>query len=540
MIGLDLGIKSMVITSDGHTYGNPKFFAKDEKKLARAQRQHAKKKKGSKNREKARRKVARLHARIQDRRRDYQHKLSTHIIRENQAVCQEAPMSDSISHLNIPGEKSRELMARRQQFVARGLSNTMSVFAAKAEGAIIEDVDGNRFIDFAGGIGTMNIGHSRPEVIRAIVEQAEKFTHTCFSVMMYEPYVILAERLVKLTPGDFPKKAIFFNSGAEAVENAVKIARYATGRPAIIVFEHGFHGRTLMTMTMTAKVRPYKYRFGPYAPEVYRAPFPYPYRMDMTPEQSSQFCIKELERMLLDEIAPDQVAAMIIEPVQGEGGFIIAPPGFLSALKALCEKHDILFIADEIQTGFCRTGKMFAVEHEGVVPDLMIIAKSMGAGMPISGVIGRSDIMDAPPPGTLGGTYSGNPVACAAALAVLDLYEQEDLATRSQQIGQAVMETFTRLQQRFAFIGDVRGLGGMVAMELVKDRTTKEPDAQLTGAILTAAHERGLVLIRAGMYDNVIRVLVPLCVTDEQLQQALAILEDAVASAATPAPTSAS
>jgi 4-aminobutyrate aminotransferase / (S)-3-amino-2-methylpropionate transaminase / 5-aminovalerate transaminase len=441
-------------------------------------------------------------------------------------------MSDDVPQLNIPGEKSRALLARRQEFVARGVSATINVFAAKADGAIIEDVDGNRFIDFAGGIGTMNIGHTRPEVTRAIIEQAEKFTHTCFSVMMYESYIELAERLTKLTPGDFPKKALFLNSGAEAVENAVKIARYATGRPAIIAFDNAYHGRTLMTMTMTAKVKPYKYRFGPYAPEVYRAPFPYPYRMNMTPAEASHFCLQELERMFVGEVAPDQVAAVVIEPVQGEGGFMIAPPGFLRDLKLLCEKYGILFIADEIQTGFCRTGKMFAVQHDGVVPDLLLVAKSMGAGMPISGVIGSADLMDAPLPGMLGGTYSGNPVACAAALAVLDLYEQENLAARSRTIGQIILDRFSQLQQQYAFIGDVRGLGGMVAMELVKDRTTKEPNTQATNEILAAAHRRGLILIKAGMYDNVIRVLVPLCVTDEQLQQALDIIDAAVRVAA--------
>src|SRR5437764_7168947 len=308
-------------------------------------------------------------------------------------------MSDSTPYLQIPGAKSRELMARRNEFVARGVSSAMNVFAAKADGAIIEDVDGNRYIDFAGGIGAMNIGHARPEVTQAIAEQAARFTHTCFSVMMYEPYVALAERIVKITPGSFPKKALFFNSGAEAVENGVKIARYATGRPAIIVFDNAFHGRTLMTMTMTSKVKPYNYRFGPFAPEVYRAPFSYAYRMNMTPQQASQACIQELERMFDGDVAPDQVAAVVIEPVQGEGGFMVAPPGFLLALKALCEQYGILFIADEIQTGFCRTGKMFAVEHDGVVPDLMIIAKSMAAGMPLSGVVGRAHIMDAPPPG---------------------------------------------------------------------------------------------------------------------------------------------
>lgn len=447
-------------------------------------------------------------------------------------------MSDSIAKLNIPGPKSKELMKRRHEVVARGVSSTMPVFAAKAEGAIIEDVDGNQFIDFAGGIGAMNIGHARPEVTRAIAEQAAKFTHTCFAVMMYEPYIELAERLIKLTPGNFPKKAAFFNSGAEAVENAVKVARYATNRPAIIVFDNAYHGRTLLTMTMTAKVKPYKYRFGPYAAEVYRAPFPYPYRMNMTAQEANDYSIKELERMFVGEVAPDQVAAIVIEPVQGEGGFMVAPPGFLRALKTLCEKHGILFIADEIQSGFCRTGKMFAVEHDGVEPDITIVAKSMGAGMPISGIIGRADIMDAPTAGMLGGTYSGNPVACAAALAVLDIYEKEDLATRSQQIGDQVMKCFSDLQKRFSFVGDVRGLGGMVAIELVKDATTKEPDAHLASAVMNEAHQRGLLLIKAGMYDNVIRVLVPLSITDDQLQHALAILEEAITTAANLTPSS--
>ena len=441
-------------------------------------------------------------------------------------------MSEHIPHLDIPGAKSRELLARRNEFVARGVASTMNVFAARADGAIIEDVDGNRYIDFAGGIGAMNIGHARPEVTKAIAEQAAKFTHTCFSVMMYEPYVALAERIVKLAPGNFSKKAIFFNSGAEAVENAVKIARYATGRPAIITFDNGYHGRTLMTMTMTAKVKPYKHRFGPFASEVFRTPFPYPYRMNMSPQDASAFCIQELERKFIGEVAPDQVAAVVIEPVQGEGGFMVAPPGFLRAIKAVCEKHDILFIADEIQSGFCRTGEMFAVQHDQVEPDLMIIAKSMGAGMPISGVVGRADILDAPPPGTLGGTYSGNPVACAAALAVLDLYEQEDYAARSREVGRAVTERFLKLQEKYSLVGDVRGLGGMVAMELVKDRKTKEPDSHAASDVLAAAHKRGLVLIKAGMYDNVLRVLVPLCITDDQLKEGLDIFEDAFASVA--------
>jgi 4-aminobutyrate aminotransferase / (S)-3-amino-2-methylpropionate transaminase / 5-aminovalerate transaminase len=441
-------------------------------------------------------------------------------------------MSDATSHFDIPGTKSRELLQRRQEYVARGVSSTMNVFAAKADGAIIEDVDGNRYIDFAGGIGVMNIGHARPEVTKAIAEQAANFTHTCFSVMMYESYVALAERIVKIAPGNFAKKAIFFNSGAEAVENAVKIARSASGRPAIITFDNAFHGRTLMTMTMTSKVKPYKYGFGPFAPEVYHAPFPYPYRMGLDAQVASAYCIQEIERMFVGDVAPEQVAAIVVEPVQGEGGFIPAPAGFLRSLKGLCEKYGILFVADEIQSGFCRTGRMFAVEHDGVEPDLLIIAKSMGAGMPISGVVGRAEIMDAPLPGQLGGTYSGNPVACAAALAVLDLYEKEDLAARSREIGHAVTERFSKLQERFPMVGDVRGLGGMVAMELVKDRTTREPDAHAASDVLAAAHRRGLVLIKAGMYDNVLRVLVPLCVTDEQLKQGLDIFEDSLAAVA--------
>jgi 4-aminobutyrate aminotransferase/(S)-3-amino-2-methylpropionate transaminase len=404
----------------------------------------------------------------------------------------------------------------------------MNVFAAQADGAIIKDVDGNLYIDFGGGFGVMNIGHTRPEVTRAIAEQAERFTHTCFGAMMYESYIILAQRLTSLVPGDFPKKAVFFNSGAEAVENAVKIARYATGRPAIIVFDNAFHGRTLMTMTMTAKVKPYKDRFGPYAPEVYRVPFPYSYRMHKTPQEASAYCLAELERIFVGGVSPDEVAAMVVEPLQGEGGFIPAPAGFLRALKEICERHGILFIADEIQTGFCRTGRMFAVEHENIAPDLMTIAKSMGGGMPISGVVGRAEIMDAPPPGTLGGTYSGNPVACAASLAVLDLCEREDLAARSCAIGRTVTQRFTHLQERFPSIGDVRGLGGMIGIEIVKDPTTREPDKQLTSSILAEAHAHGLLLIDAGMYGNVIRVLVPLCVTDAQLEQGLDILEQAI------------
>ncbi|QBD76597.1 4-aminobutyrate--2-oxoglutarate transaminase [Ktedonosporobacter rubrisoli] len=426
------------------------------------------------------------------------------------------------------GKKSADLLAQRDQYIARAVHSETDIFAERAEGAVIEDVDGNHFIDFAVGHGAVNIGHSRPEIVKAVVEQAEKFMHTSFTAVMYESYVALARRLAAITPGKFAKKAAFFTTGAEAVENAVKIARFATGRPAIIVFDQAFHGRTLLAMTMTARVKPYKYGFGPYAPEVYRAPFPYEYRMDGTPEEITKRCIDELKRLFVGGVAPDKVAAVVVEPVQGEGGMIPPTPGFLPALKAICEEHGILFIADEIQSGFCRTGRMFAVEHENVVPDLIVLAKSLGAGMPISGVIGRAEIMDALPSGSLGGTYSGNPLACVAALAVLDLFEKEDMAAKSRETGKIVIQRLKKLQERVPAIGDVRGLGGMIGIEFVKDPQTREPDPELVNRILAESHRRGLVLVSAGIYDNVIRILAPLSTTPEQLEKALSIFEEAI------------
>jgi 4-aminobutyrate aminotransferase/(S)-3-amino-2-methylpropionate transaminase len=442
-------------------------------------------------------------------------------------------MSSSHTPGEMIGKNSEALLAQRDQWIARAVHSDTEIFAARAEGAIVEDVDGRRYIDFAVGHGAVNIGHARPEITRAITEQAAKFTHTSFTAIMYEPYITLAQRLATLTPGTFPKKAALFTTGAEAVENAVKIARYATGRPAIIVFDQAFHGRTLLAMTMTARVKPYKDGFGPYAPEVYRAPFPYPYHMAGTPEEITRHCIDELKRLFIGGIAPEKVAAVVVEPVQGEGGMIVPTPGFLPALKALCEEHGILFIADEIQSGFCRTGRMFAIEHEGVVPDLMVLAKSLGAGMPISAVVGRAEVMDALPPGSLGGTYSGNPVSCVAALAVLDLFEQEDMAARSFETGALIIEHLTQLQKHFPFIGEVRGLGGMIGMEFVKDAETHEPDPEIVDRVLAAAYHRGLVLVKAGIYDNVIRILAPLSTTPEQLEEAMNILEDAIRSVAT-------
>ena len=399
----------------------------------------------------------------------------------------------------------------------------------KAQGSLVEDVDGNIFIDFAGAIGTVNVGHSHPRVVRALQEQASQFIHTGFNVMMYESYINLAERLCQLAPGDFNKQTAFFNSGAEAVENAVKIARKYTKRQGIISFTRGFHGRTLMTMTMTSKVKPYKFGFGPFAPEVYKAPYPYVYRrpVGMSEQQYSEMIIEQFETFLLAEVAPETVAAVVMEPVQGEGGFIVPDKAFVQRVREICTQYGILFVADEIQTGFARTGKYFAIEHFGVEPDLITISKSMGAGVPISGVIGRAEIMDAAEVGEIGGTYSGSPLGCRAALTVLDIIESENLNERAQKIGTRATEKMKQLAERFDSIGDVRGLGAMCAMEIVKDPHNKIPDKEAVGKIVKAAGERGLMLLSAGLYGNVIRLLMPLTITDEQLEEGLQILEEA-------------
>jgi 4-aminobutyrate aminotransferase / (S)-3-amino-2-methylpropionate transaminase / 5-aminovalerate transaminase len=428
----------------------------------------------------------------------------------------------------IPGPKSKEILERRNKYVPKGISNNCLSFVKKAQGALVEDVDGNQYIDFAGAIGTVNVGHSHPRIVRALQEQASQFIHTGFNVMMYESYINLAERLCQLTPGDFNKQAAFFNSGAEAVENAVKIARKYTKRQGIISFTRGFHGRTLMTMTMTSKVKPYKFGFGPFAPEVYKAPYPYVYRRPegMSEHQYSEMIIEQFETFLLAEVAPETIAAVVMEPVQGEGGFIVPDKAFVQRVREICTKYGILFVADEIQTGFARTGKYFAIEHFGVVPDLITISKSMGAGVPISGVIGRAEIMDAADIGELGGTYSGSPLGCRAALTVLDIIESENLNERAQKIGTRAMEKMIELAERFDSIGDVRGLGAMCAMEIVKDRHSKTPDKESVGKIVKAAGERGLMLLSAGLYGNVIRLLMPLTITDEQLEEGLQILGD--------------
>lgn len=415
--------------------------------------------------------------------------------------------------------RTASLLQLRSQHVPRGVSNMHPIFTARAQGAQLWDIDGNEYIDFASGISVLNVGHNHPKVIQAVQAQLERFTHTCFQVTMYEPYIRLAERLNSLAPGEAPKKTIFLTSGAEAIENAIKIARVATHRPAVIAFSHSFHGRTLLGLSLTGKATAYKQEFGPFAPEVYHAPFPYEYR-----GWSSERALEALNELFQTEITPDQVAAVIIEPVLGEGGYIPAPESFLRELRRLTEAHGILLIADEIQTGFGRTGKLFAIEHSGIVPDIITVAKSLAGGLPLSGVIGRAEVMDAPAAGGLGGTYAGNPLACAAGLAVLDIFEQEDLFARAQQLGNRLMERFRSLQSEVPTLGDVRGLGPMIGLEFVRDPETKEPAPEVTDNILAEAREQGLILLKAGLYNNVVRIVAPLVIEEALLSRGLETL----------------
>lgn len=417
-----------------------------------------------------------------------------------------------------------ELHRRRQAAVPRGVSNALSVYAARAENAELWDVEGRRYIDFAAGIAVLNVGHSHPKIKAAVAAQLEHFSHTAFQVTPYESYIALAERLNALAPGKSPKKTILFTTGAEAVENALKIARFHTRRSAVIAFSGAFHGRTLATMALTGKVQPYKAGFGPLLPEVFHIPYPMSYH-----GVSAADSLAALQQLFKSDVDPSQVAAIIIEPVTGEGGFYAAPADFLRALRALCTQHGIVMIADEIQTGFARTGRMFAIEHAGVEPDLMTVAKSLGGGLPISGVIGKAEIMDAPGPGGLGGTYAGPPLACAAAHAVLDVIAQEHLIERAQQCGATLMNSLRALQRKYPQIGEVRGLGAMVAMELVHNGRANEPDADLTRALVQAAARRGLVILSCGVYANAIRFLAPLTISDALLSEGLGILEAALA-----------
>ena len=432
----------------------------------------------------------------------------------------------------IPGPESRALMERKRHAVPRGWANAIPVFVKEARGALVTDVDGNTFIDFAGGIGAVNVGHADPRLVEAVREQVGNYVHTAFQAAPYEPFVELAEKLNALVPGDFEKKTIFANSGSEAVENAVKIARAHTGREAVLAFENGLHGRTLLTMTLTSKAGPYKDGFGPFAPEVYRVPAPYPYRCPAGEDCSGGCrgdCFGFVERVLGDEVDVENLAAIIVEPVSGEGGFIPFPDFYLRRLRELCDEHGALLIADEIQTGFGRTGTMFAIEHSGVTPDLLTTSKSLAGGLPLSAVVGRAEVMDSVEPGGLGGTFGGNPVTCAAALAVLQVFEEEKLLSRANAIGERVMAALRDMQQKYPdVIGDVRGRGPMVAMELVKDAESHAPDRERAARVVANALKNGLLLLTAGQQGNVIRTLMPLPITDDELEEGLSILARAV------------
>jgi 4-aminobutyrate aminotransferase / (S)-3-amino-2-methylpropionate transaminase / 5-aminovalerate transaminase len=422
----------------------------------------------------------------------------------------------------IPGPKSIELAARRAAAIPRAVGATLPIFITSATAGIVEDVDGNRLIDFGSGISVTNVGNSAPKVVAAVTEQVARFTHTCFQVTPYESYVEVCERLNELTPGDHEKRSLLVNSGAEAVENAVKIARYATGRSAVVAFDHGFHGRTLMGMSLTGKQMPYKHGFGPFAPEIYRAPYSYPFRGTGQLDKTTA--------MLQSTVGADEIACVIVEPIAGEGGFIVPEPGWLSGLADWCAANGIVFIADEVQSGIGRTGKWFASEHEGVVPDLVVTAKSLGGGLPIGGITGRAELMDSVHPGGLGGTFGGNPLACAAALAVIDMVESEGLLARSTRIGSLMLDHLHDLAKSHPAIGDVRGRGSMVAIELVEaDGIT--PNTAATQRIASACHQAGLLVLTAGTYSNVIRFLPPLVIPDELLEEGMGILGKAVAEA---------
>ena len=425
----------------------------------------------------------------------------------------------------VPGPRSHALAARKSAAVARGVGTVLPAYVVAARGGVLLDADGNQLIDFGSGIAVTSVGHGAPRVVNAVSDQVEELTHTCFMVTPYEGYVAVCEELNARTPGRHEKRSALFNSGAEAVENAVKIARCATGRPAVAVFDNAYHGRTNLTMALTAKAMPYKHSFGPFAPEVYRAPMSYPFREPATIDgpAAAQRAIQVLET----QVGPQSLAALVIEPIQGEGGFVVPAPGFLPTLAEWCRTHGVLLVADEIQTGFARTGHWFACEHEGVVPDLLTTAKGIAAGMPLAAVTGRADVMDAPHVGGLGGTYGGNPVACAAALAAIATIEHEGLVARARRIEQRVRPRLDALADRHQAVGDVRGRGAMLAMELVRPGST-DPDPALTAAISSACHRRGLVTLTCGTFGNVLRLLPPLVISDELLDEGLDLLTEAV------------
>jgi 4-aminobutyrate aminotransferase/(S)-3-amino-2-methylpropionate transaminase len=440
------------------------------------------------------------------------------------------PLRERRLQTPIPGPRSRELQARKSSAVAAGVGTTMPVFAARAHGGLVEDVDGNLLIDLGSGIAVTTVGSSAPRVVDAVREQVAAFTHTCFMVTPYESYVAVAERLNELTPGDHEKRTVLLSSGAEAVENAVKIARAHTGRQAVVAFDHAYHGRTNLTMALTAKVMPYKHGFGPFAGEVYRAPVSYPFRDGLSGGEAARRAIDQIEK----QVGAENLAAVVIEPIQGEGGFVVPAPGFLPGLADWCRRNGVVFVADEVQTGIARTGAMFACDHEGVVPDLIVTAKGIAGGLPLSAVTGRAEIMDSVHVGGLGGTYGGNPLACAAALAVIDTIFDENLLDRAAEIETLVTDRLRRLQARDPRVGDVRGRGAMLAAELVEP-ASGAPDPALAKVVATQAHQRGVIVLTCGTYGNVLRFLPPLSITDGQLHEAFDVLDQVFAATSTEA-----
>jgi 4-aminobutyrate aminotransferase/(S)-3-amino-2-methylpropionate transaminase len=424
-----------------------------------------------------------------------------------------------------------ELARLRAQHVPQGLTFATTAFVKEAHGAIIVDVEGNELIDFAGGIGVTNVGHCHPKVVAAVKAQAEKYLHTCMHIVSYEPYIKLAARLNELAPGDAPKMSIFLNSGAEAVENAVKIARHASGRQAIISFENGFHGRTNLGMTLTSKVKPYKYGFGPFAPEIYRMPYAYCYRCPFGLKHPSckVACAEHLEEFFITHVAAEKTAAIIAEPIQGEGGFVTPPPDYFPRVREICDKYGILLIIDEVQTGMGRTGKIFAIDHWGVAPDLITTAKSLAGGLPLSAVTGRADLMNTSHIGGLGSTYGGNPIALQAALAVLEILIEDDLLATGVALGEKMLARFQEMQNRYEIIGEVRGRGPMLALELVRDRESKEPASDEAKKLVSLCFQKGLIILACGNHGNVIRTLMPLVITDAELERGLSILDESLA-----------
>ncbi|HEY2097171.1 MAG TPA: 4-aminobutyrate--2-oxoglutarate transaminase [Pseudonocardia sp.] len=432
----------------------------------------------------------------------------------------------------VPGPRSAALQERRVRSVSAGIGAVLPIYIDEASGAILRDVDGNQLIDFASGIAVTSVGNSDPRVVARVREQVEKFTHTCFMVTSYEPYVEVCEQLNELTPGDHEKRSALFNSGAEAVENAVKIARYATGRDAVVAFDHGYHGRTNLTMALTAKSMPYKSGFGPFAGEIYRVPMAYPYRWPTGPERCADEAFAEFVSMVHAQVGELNTAAVLLEPIQGEGGFIVPAPGFVARVAEWCHQNGIVFIADEVQTGFCRTGDWFASTHENVVPDLITTGKAIGGGLPLAAVTGRAELMNAVHTGGLGGTYGGNPIACAAALGAIETMREDNLVERARQLGGVLRSRLDTLASKYPVIGDVRGRGLMQAVELVSDSGAKTPDPAVTAALTAACHRNGLLTLTCGTFGNVLRFLPPLVISEELLDEGLSVFESALAEVA--------